>query len=216
MERALPSRSRMLADDHNLPVIGGLLRLLPERLLAGLGMPTSLALAGYTGVLLGTTSIPVWHKSPLLGALFMSSSFSTGIAATNSWGLINGAEDEEEEGEMAILAWRQGITEAVYLRDMSLQPERPQHHFSRRVQAYCWPAQSRRWPPLLCSKPPAWWPEVPTEDHQPAGKRDSPGKRRDAAVGRGARRTCLRTDREGTIEAMKPRKGSPGWRPTNV
>src|SRR5437764_88848 len=57
---------RMLAGEHKLPIAGGLLRLLPERLLAGLGIPSSFVLAGYTGVLLGTTSIPVWHQSPLL------------------------------------------------------------------------------------------------------------------------------------------------------
>src|SRR6476659_10026242 len=61
--------AKMLASDHKLPVVSELMRLLPERLLAGLGIPSSFVLAGYTGVLLGTTCIPVWQKSPLLGAL---------------------------------------------------------------------------------------------------------------------------------------------------
>ncbi len=72
---------RMMAAEGRLPIVGGLVRLLPERALAGLGIPSSFVLAGYTGVLLGTTSIPVWYTSPLLGALFMASSLSTGASA---------------------------------------------------------------------------------------------------------------------------------------
>ena len=72
---------KMLAADGKLPLIGAPIALLPERLLAALGIPSSLLLAGYTGVLLGSTSIPVWYTSRLLGALFTSSSVSTGAAA---------------------------------------------------------------------------------------------------------------------------------------
>jgi protein NrfD len=38
-------------------------------------------LAAYTGVLLATTHIPAWATNPLLGALFLASSASTGMAA---------------------------------------------------------------------------------------------------------------------------------------
>ncbi len=71
----------MLARDGKLPIFGAALRLLPERLLALLGIPSAFTLAGYTGVLLGTTSVPVWFSSPLLGALFMASAMGTGVAA---------------------------------------------------------------------------------------------------------------------------------------
>ena len=74
---------RMLAEEGKLPLVGWAARLIPERLLAALGIPSSFVLAGYTGVLLGTTAVPVWYKSPLLGALFMSSAFSSGVAATS-------------------------------------------------------------------------------------------------------------------------------------
>jgi formate-dependent nitrite reductase membrane component NrfD len=37
-------------------------------------------LGGYTGVLLATTSIPLWSRSKLLGAVFISSAMSTGSA----------------------------------------------------------------------------------------------------------------------------------------
>jgi formate-dependent nitrite reductase membrane component NrfD len=38
-------------------------------------------LAAYTGVLLGTTHLPAWANNPLLGALFIASGASTGMAA---------------------------------------------------------------------------------------------------------------------------------------
>ena len=37
--------------------------------------------ASYTGVLIGTTNFPVWRDSPWIGALFMASAASTGLAA---------------------------------------------------------------------------------------------------------------------------------------
>jgi protein NrfD len=62
--------------------------LLRERLLRGvvrkgvavLGALSALFLGSYTGVLLSTSHIPAWADTPLLGALFIASAFSTGIA----------------------------------------------------------------------------------------------------------------------------------------
>jgi len=45
-----------------------------------LGALAGLALAGYTGVLLGVTNEPVWGDSPWISALFLFSGLSTGIA----------------------------------------------------------------------------------------------------------------------------------------
>jgi protein NrfD len=45
-----------------------------------LGAIVGLALAGYTGVLLNATNEPVWGNSPWIGALFLFSGVSTGIA----------------------------------------------------------------------------------------------------------------------------------------
>ena len=45
-----------------------------------IGALGGLGLAGYTGVLLDVTNLPVWGTSPWLGALFLSSGVSTGIA----------------------------------------------------------------------------------------------------------------------------------------
>ncbi len=105
---------RMLAAEGKLPFIGFLYKLLPEQLLVGLGIPSSLVLAGYTGVLLGTTSIPVWNASPLLGALFTASAFSTGIAATNLASNFRGA-GEDEQAALGKLEMASGITELALL-----------------------------------------------------------------------------------------------------
>ncbi|HEX3642145.1 MAG TPA: NrfD/PsrC family molybdoenzyme membrane anchor subunit, partial [Ktedonobacteraceae bacterium] len=53
---------------------------LPQRLLAIPGSFFGIFLGGYTGVLLATTSIPLWSRSKLLGAIFISSAMSTGSA----------------------------------------------------------------------------------------------------------------------------------------
>src|SRR5207302_752851 len=45
------------------------------------GVPLALLMAGYTGVLLGGSSTPVWSKNPWLGPLFSASAVSTGAAA---------------------------------------------------------------------------------------------------------------------------------------
>ncbi|MEN3333455.1 MAG: hypothetical protein V7641_2820 [Blastocatellia bacterium] len=60
-----------------------LLRLVPERLAGILGIPCALLMVSYPGVLLSTTSTPVWSRTRLLGALFSSSSMATGAAATS-------------------------------------------------------------------------------------------------------------------------------------
>jgi len=53
---------------------------LPQRLLAIPGSVFGTFLGGYTGVLLATTSIPLWSRSKLLGAVFISSAMSTSSA----------------------------------------------------------------------------------------------------------------------------------------
>lgn len=52
------------------------------KLWAVLGLAISAFFASYTGVLLGTTNLAVWGDSPLIGALFMASAVSTGLALT--------------------------------------------------------------------------------------------------------------------------------------
>jgi formate-dependent nitrite reductase membrane component NrfD len=50
------------------------------KIVSVIGAIGGLALAGYTGVLVNVTNIPVWGDSPWLGALFLFSGVSTGMA----------------------------------------------------------------------------------------------------------------------------------------
>jgi formate-dependent nitrite reductase membrane component NrfD len=54
---------------------------LPRKIYAVLGGIAGFFLASYTGVLLATTHLPTWASTPLLGALFVASGASTGMAA---------------------------------------------------------------------------------------------------------------------------------------
>jgi formate-dependent nitrite reductase membrane component NrfD len=58
-------------------------RLIPARLLGWLGLPLSLTMASYTGVLLAATSVPLWATSRCLGALFATNAINNGVAATS-------------------------------------------------------------------------------------------------------------------------------------
>ncbi len=57
-----------------------LLAALPQRFLAIPGSALGVFLGGYTGVLLTATSIPLWSRSKVLGAIFISSALSTSSA----------------------------------------------------------------------------------------------------------------------------------------
>jgi formate-dependent nitrite reductase membrane component NrfD len=50
------------------------------KVLSVLGALAGLALAGYTGLLVNATNLPVWANSPWISALFLVSGVSTGIA----------------------------------------------------------------------------------------------------------------------------------------
>jgi formate-dependent nitrite reductase membrane component NrfD len=54
----------------------------PARVLAPVSALLGLVVAGYTGVLLAATAVPIWSKRPwLLGPLFLTSATSSGTAA---------------------------------------------------------------------------------------------------------------------------------------
>jgi formate-dependent nitrite reductase membrane component NrfD len=59
---------------------GRCLAALPQKLIAFPGMFVGVFLGGYTGVLLAVTSVPLWSRSKLLGAVFVSSAMSTSSA----------------------------------------------------------------------------------------------------------------------------------------
>ena len=58
-------------------------KLVVRRGLGAAGIPFALTMISYPGVLLSTTSTPVWSRSRFLGALFASCSISNGAAATS-------------------------------------------------------------------------------------------------------------------------------------
>jgi len=70
-----------------------LARLLPRRLLELTGSLLGLTLAGYSGVLLGATNVPLWAKSKLLGGVFMASALSSGSAAVTLQAARRGAPE---------------------------------------------------------------------------------------------------------------------------
>ncbi len=73
--------------------LGALTRLLPKALIELTGAVTGLVLAGYSGVLLASTNVPLWAKSKLLGGLFMASAMSSGSAAVMLSAARRGAPD---------------------------------------------------------------------------------------------------------------------------
>ena len=77
------ARAAALAGDRGLlPAAAAIMtRLLPRRLAEVAGSLLALVLAGYTGVLLAATNIPLWARSKLLGGLFTASAFGSGSAA---------------------------------------------------------------------------------------------------------------------------------------
>jgi formate-dependent nitrite reductase membrane component NrfD len=88
--------------------------LAPRRLVELAGSLLGLTLAGYSGVLLGSTNVPLWAKSKLLGGVFMASALSSGSAAVTFQAARCGApektlhrlasiESAASLGEMAIV-----------------------------------------------------------------------------------------------------------------
>jgi formate-dependent nitrite reductase membrane component NrfD len=95
--------------------IRALARLVPRRLTELAGSLLGLALAGYSGVLLGATNVPLWARSKLLGGVFMASALSSGSAAITLQAARRGApeatlhrlaaiESAASLGEMAMIS----------------------------------------------------------------------------------------------------------------
>ncbi len=75
----------------------------PARLFAPLSALLGLFVAGYTGVLLAATAVPIWSKRPwLLGPLFLTSATSSGAAAV---ALASSFVDPSAEAGEAKLRW---------------------------------------------------------------------------------------------------------------
>lgn len=103
--------ARVLGEGDTLPVLGPLARRLPARALGVVGLLAALTLGGYTGVLLGTTSVPVWSRSPLLGGLFMSSAVASGTAAVALTSLVANRDTSDEHAALAMIGMTAGVSE---------------------------------------------------------------------------------------------------------
>lgn len=94
----LLTAEQALADLPGLsPRARRLARLVPTGPLGTLGIPCALVLATYPGVLLSTTSNPLWSRSRLLGALFACSSVHSGASAVSLALALAGDEGEASE-----------------------------------------------------------------------------------------------------------------------
>lgn len=64
-----------------VPLLSAVLKMIPERLFSAAGLPFAITMLSYPGVLLESTSIPVWTQTPFLAPLIAASSMSSGAAA---------------------------------------------------------------------------------------------------------------------------------------
>jgi formate-dependent nitrite reductase membrane component NrfD len=89
------ARALTLAADRGLlPGAAAMLTALVPRGLTELaGSLLGLTLAGYTGVLLAATNIPLWAKSKLLGGLFTASALASGSAAVSLLATLRSVDD---------------------------------------------------------------------------------------------------------------------------
>lgn len=91
-----------------------LLAALPQKLLEAPGMLSGMFLGGYTGVLLTATSVPLWSRSKLLGAVFISSALSTSAALISLVLRLAGAPASELR-KLERLEWVAMLTELAGL-----------------------------------------------------------------------------------------------------
>lgn len=85
--------------------------VLPAGILAAVGIPPAMTLGGYSGVLLGTTSVPLWSRSPMLGGLFMASAVASGTSAVALASIATGRDDAAEHAALGTIALAAGASE---------------------------------------------------------------------------------------------------------
>lgn len=201
----------MLAREGKLPAPGWLFRLLPERVLAGLGVPSAFLLAGYTGVLLGTTSVPVWYTSPLLGGLFMASSLSAGASAVGLASAIAGREGHAGHAAISTLGLAFGAADLALMGGyVATSGEAAKHLLAGEAGLLMKGAGVALVVSLLLEAAGLVGSKHARLLGGLAGVAGLAGAAmlRWGVVRAGHKSTA---DREGTLDAMSPRKGSPGW-----
>ncbi len=92
-----------MIDRHTADTVPAPLGARPAMLLALLGALSGFFVAGYTGVLLAATAVPLWSKRPaLLGPLFLSSAMTSGAAAISA--VASALEREESDADAQLRA----------------------------------------------------------------------------------------------------------------
>ncbi len=207
--------ARQLAEVGKLPLVGDLLQAIPGRALAVGGFPTALTLGGYTGVLLGTTSVPVWSTSPLLGGLFMASALNTGVAATTVASILTGNDEPGDHAMLGPFNVAIGCTELALLAGFVATSGRAAWSLLRGREAL-----------LLAG---AVVGSIVAVALDGAAMRAPAHSRRLSLAGAGAALVggaCLRwavvraghvsaADREETLAATQPSREAPGWGPAD-
>src|SRR5206468_1253059 len=99
--------SRALSGLSVFPMAEGALQLLSglrgveafpslRRITGIVGLPFSIFLSGYSGILLAATNIPLWWRAfPLLSPTFVSSAYSATLAALSVMLQVGGHEDRD-------------------------------------------------------------------------------------------------------------------------
>jgi formate-dependent nitrite reductase membrane component NrfD len=104
-ERSSRSGTRLTAAQHTA-----------GNVLAVLGALSGLYVAGYTGVLLAATAVPLWSKRPaLLGPLFLSSAMTSGTAAISAVAAAIEREDGDAHARLRALETLSTIVEESLL-----------------------------------------------------------------------------------------------------
>lgn len=206
---------RMLAGEDTimsrLPVITGALRHLPEELLTALGIPSALLLGGYTGVLLGVSSVPVWYSSPLLGGLFMSSAFGTSVAAVSLASNLTKQDTSHTGEKLATLGATAGVAEAALLAGYAVTSGEARKHLMSGLAGK-----------LMAGAVGCLAVSTAIEVVSAVSGKHNKVTSGVASVAALAGGALLRwgvmkagkasaADREGTLKATEPRQGSPGW-----
>ncbi|HEU5431038.1 MAG TPA: NrfD/PsrC family molybdoenzyme membrane anchor subunit [Thermomicrobiales bacterium] len=100
-----------LAEADKLPVFGPLAKGLPSKLLGAAGILPAMTLGGYTGVLIGTTSVPLWSTSPMLGGLFMASAIASGTSAVSLASILSGRAAPADHAALGSIGLAAGASE---------------------------------------------------------------------------------------------------------
>ena len=203
---------RALGKERDLPLLSGIARLGISAIVEVLDLPPALGLGGYTGVLIGTTSVPVWYTSPLIGALFMASALSTGVAATSLAGSLLGREGPTDQRLLAGIERMAGIAEIGLLSGyLATTGDAAKPLLRGKFGLMLGGA-------VVASTAAVALAGLSRHAEQDSGKLLATSASALALVGGGLLRWSIvlagkasARDREGTLRAMSPSRQAPGW-----